>query len=272
MVRQEFWDGPVAVSAVAAEVVSTGMSTQRSTPPASQQVWRDAQRRRRKRRAMMSLVVTGAAIVVVAAVAIWATSRSSSAPATTPNGTVASPASPLPVTAPPQQVIIAKAPLVTIALPVNQSAVTALAFRSIPDPSAVELTPTGPIHEYDEGASGNALPDLELDVGAPAGTLVYSPVDGRIIGDYPNIVAGQVLGYRILIAPQGATNVAVSVAHLQTHAGSSAPTVGQSVIAGVTPLGQVIDLSTVASQDISQFSGDAGNHVAIEVVRTATSS
>ena len=162
----------------------------------------------------------------------------------------------------------------SIALPVNESAVTAIAFRSIPDPAAVQLTPTGPTHEYDEGASGSALPDLELDVGARAGTEVYSPVDGQVIWNYNNIVQGQAEGCRIVIAPQGAPGVAVSVTHVEepTPAAARPPQVGESVIAGVTPIGQVIDLSAIETQNISQFSGDAGNHVAIEVQRMASAS
>ena len=116
------------------------------------------------------------------------------------------------------------------------------------------------------------MPDLELDVGAPAGTVVYSPVDGQIIGVYDNIVQGQVQGYRVLIAPQGAPGVALSVTHLVAHPGTASPQVGRAVISGVTPLGQVIDLSGVETQNMSQFSGDAGNHVAIELQRMANSS
>jgi hypothetical protein len=207
-------------------------------------------------------------VAIIVVVLFWITGGTSSPT----SAAITTPASPLPVNTPPQHVVIAKAPLVAIALPVDASVVTAIAFRSIPDPSAIELTPTGPLHEYDEGASGSALPDLELDVGAPAGTVVYSPADGQIIGIYDSIIQGQVQGYRVLIALQGAPGIAVSVTHLVAHPGGPAPKVGQAVQSGVTPLGQVIDLSGVEQQDISQFSGDAGNHVAIELVRMANAS
>ena len=39
----------------------------------------------------------------------------------------------------------------------------------------------------------------------------------------------------------------------------------------MTPLGQVIDVSGVETQNMSQFSGDAGNHVAVELQRIANS-
>jgi hypothetical protein len=244
------------------------MSSQHSQRPSTQHIWRRNQRRRRNRRTAISIAaaaVVVAAVVVVLFVVTGGTSPTGTAAATTP-------ASPLPVNTPPQHIVIAQAPLVSIALPVNTSAVTAIAFRSIPDPSAAELTPTGPLHEYDEGASGSALPDLELDVGAPAGTVVYSPVDGQIIGIYNNIVQGQVQGCRILIAPQGAPGVALSITHVDKPNGCVTSQVGQAVQSGVTQIGQVIDLSGVEQQDISQFSGDAGNHVAIELQHMANSS
>jgi len=229
---------------------------------------RTHQRRQRNRRALVTAGMTAIGVAVIVVVLFWATGGTSS-PSSAATST---PGSPVPVNTPPQQELLAQAPLVSIGLPINANAVTAIVFRSIPDPAAIELTPTGTLHRYDEGASGSALPDLELDVGAPAGTVVYSPVDGQIIGVYDNIIQGQVQGYRVLIAPQGAPGVAVSITHLVAHPGTAAPQVGQAVISGVTPIGQVIDLSGVETQNISQFSGDAGNHVAIELQRMANSS
>lgn len=244
------------------------MSTQSGQPQSAQRAWRNHQRRKRNRRAGVSVVISAVIVAVIVVVLFWITGGTSS-PSGVTGASMTGPASPLPVNAPPQKELLAQAPLVPISLPINAGAVTAVVFRSIPDPSAVELTPTGPVHHYDEGASGSALPDLELDVGAPAGTVVYSPVDGQIASVYYNIVQGQVQGYRVIIAPQGAPNVAVSVTHLVAPPGSTPPAVGQAVIAGVTPIGHVIDLSGVETQDMSQYSGDVGNHVAIVVQHVA---
>ncbi len=244
------------------------MSTQQRQRRSADRVGRNHQHRQRNRRALVTAGLAAVVVAVVVVVLFWATGgASSSSPVAN-----SSPGSPVPLTTPPQRELLAQAPLVSIALPINANAITAIVFRSIPDPAAIELTPTGPLHRHDEGASGSALPDLELDVGAPAGTVVYSPVDGQIIGVYNNIVQGQVQGYRLLIAPQGAPGVAVSVTHLVAHPGTPSPQVGQAVISGVTPLGQVIDLNGVEGQNIAQFSGDAGNHVAIELQRMANSS
>jgi hypothetical protein len=244
------------------------MSSPNSQQPSAQQAWRRNERQRRNRRTLVSIGISAGVVAGIVVVLFWITGGTSASS----QAVITTPASPLPVNTPPQHVVIAQAPLVSIAVPVNTSVVTAIAFRSIPDPSAIELTPTGPLPEHDEGASGSALPDLELDVGAPAGTVVYSPVDGQIIGIYDNIVQGQVQGYRVLIAPQGAPGTAVSVTHVVAHPGGPAPSVGQAVLSGVTPLGQIIDLSGIETQDLSQFSGDAGNHVAIELQRMANPS
>jgi hypothetical protein len=244
------------------------MSTQQHQPPSAQRDWHNHQRRQRNRRTLVTVGLSATIVAIVVVVLFWATGGTSSSTSTAST----TPGSAVPVNAPPQHQFLAQAPLVSIALPINANAVTAIVFRSIPDPAAIELIPTGPLHRHDEGASGSALPDLELDVGAPAGTVVYSPVDGQIIGVYDNIIQGQVQGYRVIIAPQGAPGVALSVSHLVAHPGTPAPGVGQAVISGVTPLGQVIDLSGIETQNISQFSGDAGNHVAIELQRMANSS
>ena len=47
-----------------------------------------------------------------------------------------------------------------------------------------------------------------------------------------------------------------------------------SVVSGMTLLSRILglvrDFSGVADQELSQFTSDSGNHVAIEVVRTGT--
>jgi hypothetical protein len=214
------------------------------------------------------VAISAIIVAVIVVVLFWVTGGTSSPTASSST----TPASPLPINSKPQHELLATAPLVSIALPINARAVTAVAFRSIPDPAAVELTPVGPVPRHDEGSTGSALPDLELDVGAAAGTVVYSPVDGQVIGVYDNIIQGQVQGYRVIIGPQSAPGVAVSVSHLYAPAGTKPPQVGSAVISGATPIGRVIDLSNIETQNISQFTGDAGNHVAIEVQRMANAS
>src|SRR3974390_1784697 len=132
MVRQEFRGRPPRFPQGPAEVVSDGMSTQQQQPSASR-VWRRHQRRQRNRRALTTAGLTAVGVAVIVVVLFWATggpSYSSSA-ATPPPG------SPGRVNSPPQKELLAQAPLVAVALPINANAVTAIVFRSIPDPAAI---------------------------------------------------------------------------------------------------------------------------------------
>jgi hypothetical protein len=168
MVRQEFPGRPPRFPREPAEVVSVAMSTQQQQQSPANPAWQNQQRRQRNRRALLTVGLSAVVVAIIVVLLFWASGGTSS------SGTAATstPGSPVPVSTPPQHELLAQAPLVSIALPITANAVTAIVFRSIPDPAAIELTPTGPLHHYDEGASGNALPDLELDVGAPAHSLL----------------------------------------------------------------------------------------------------
>ena len=77
-------------------------------------------------------------------------------------------------------VVIARASGVDLHLPIARSQITAVAFRAVDEPGAVALTPNGGGIAYDIAPSeGRPGPETgSVDVGAPAGTPVYSPVDG----------------------------------------------------------------------------------------------
>jgi hypothetical protein len=57
------------------------------------------------------------------------------------------------------------------------------------------------------------------------------------------------------------------ITHIEDRPDDPLPSVGTSVTAGVTILGQVRDFPDV-EQEISRFTSDSGNHVQIEVIRT----
>ena len=99
-------------------------------------------------------------------------------------------------------------------------------------------------------------------------TAVYSPVDGVVAAVTDYRVSGNVEGFEVAIEPDNAARqLVVRVSHLDPHDGSP-PQVGDAVTAGRTIIGQVRDFSGVAEQEISRFTSDSGNHVAMEVVRT----
>lgn len=101
-----------------------------------------------------------------------------------------------------------------------------------------------------------------LDVGAAAGTPVYAPVGGSIAAITDVMLGGRKLGKRIEIRPSSAPSVIVSLSHLRL---DPSLTVGMPVLAGVTRVGAVVDVSSVERQAIARHAADRGNNVAIEV-------
>lgn len=168
----------------------------------------------------------------------------------------------------PPDVPIARAGQVELRLPVDAERLTAIAFHPVDDPRVIEMVPTGPLPTHDSPRNGRGGPARAVvDIGAPAGTLVYAPVDGIVTAVSDYVVRGQVIGRQYGIEPLTATGIVVMVTHVEDHPGTPKPSVGQAVQAGRTPLGQIKDLSGVMEQEISRFTADAGNHVSIEVVR-----
>ena len=120
-----------------------------------------------------------------------------------------------------------------------------------------------------------------MDIAAPAGTIVYSPVTGHVSGVRDYVLGGRTAGYELDISPDAASDVVVRVQSitgvpLDRNATAlcrtkGAPKVGTVVIAGVTCLGQVLDvaadLGDITRPLIAKYTSDGGNHVHLEVVR-----
>jgi len=118
---------------------------------------------------------------------------------------------------------------------------------------------------YDLGGTGSSK--TALDVGAPAGTDVYAPVDGTVAGLTPFVIDGKTVGAEIDIQPLTNPSLVVSVSKLRPDRSLS---VGESLIAGSSKIGSVADLSGVEQQALARYTQDAGNHVTIEVHPAAT--
>jgi hypothetical protein len=168
--------------------------------------------------------------------------------------------------APPPPLSIATLGSLSLRMPVDRRLVTAIAFRAVDNPAALSLTPSNGTGAEVVGDTGS------VDVGAPAGTLVWSPVDGAVESVTPYLIAGRAQGYDVAIQPSAVAGILVHVTHLQPPAGGRRPRVGQAVRAGTgRPIGQVRDFTSIGKQEISRYTPDGGNHVHIEVVRTGTS-
>ncbi len=183
---------------------------------------------------------------------------------------------------PPRPQVIAQVGSLLISMPVPQSRVTAIGYHGA-DPGALALVPRGTqanqgllrrlLHRLGGGGSrgglryyqiagGQGPATGEVDIGAPAGTDVYSPVDGIVIGVSPYVIDHRSYGSRIDIQPAGAPSMVVSLTHLRVDPSLA---VGSSISASTSKIGTVLDFSSVESQALAHYTQDAGNHAALQV-------
>jgi len=234
-------------------------------------VRRSARRRRHLRRDPRALVSAAIPVVIVTLLAIVLGVMGNNA-GTEATGPLASPIpSPdLGSGARPPELIIARAEGVEVHLPVDPERVTAAAFHPIDDPSGVAMESAGAVTIHQGDRRGRVGAETAgLDVGAPAGTAVYAPVDGVIASVTDYMVSGRIEGYEVTITPSvAASGLVLRITHLGDPDTGERPSVGTQVRAGVTPLGTVHDFSGVIDQELSQFTSDSGNHVDLELIRT----
>jgi hypothetical protein len=182
---------------------------------------------------------------------------------------------------PPTPEIVARLGTLQLQLPVSQSRVTAIGYQGGSDGSR-PLSPLGTqaneglikrvLHAVvgSSGANprwyqlpgGQGASTSSLQVGAPAGTDVYAPVDGTVVAISQVVLNGQQFGSRIDIQPTEAPSLIVSVSHVRA---DPALVVGSPVTAGGTKLGSVVDVARVEHEELARYTNDAGNHVVVEV-------
>jgi murein DD-endopeptidase MepM/ murein hydrolase activator NlpD len=249
------------------------------SPPAARQRARTPRRRqlereRRLRRLVLLLAVVFVAIVVLSLSAFGGSGTTQQAPAPA-SATRLLPAGP------PQPEVVARLGGLHLQLPISQSRVTAIGYQG-GTPGALALTPLGTqanqgllrriVHAI-VGGSGGAprwyqLPGGDgpstsaLDVGAPAGTDVYSPVDGTVVAIDDVVLDARQYGSEIDIAPTSAPSLVVAVSHVRVDPSLA---VGSPVTSGTSKLGTLVDFSSAEKQALSRYTTDAGNHVVVEV-------
>lgn len=224
---------------------------------------------RRDRRALISAAIPIAAVAILALVLSLGRGGTASEAA----GPLATPVAPPAQSAagsPPPEVVIARGEGVEVLLPVNPDRVTAVMFHPVNDPDGVALEGTRAFEIHQAGRGDRTGPETAgLDVGAPAGTTVYSPVDGVVASVSDYVVSGRIEGYEVVLTPSvAASGLVLRLTHLDEPVNAERPSVGTPVRAGMTPLGRVRDFTPVARQEIAQFTSDSGNHVHMELART----
>jgi hypothetical protein len=191
---------------------------------------------------------------------------------------------PLPVTsAPPEPQVLATVGNLRVQSPVAQGGVTAVGFHGSGE-GALVLQPVGPqanegllarLWHRITGSSRRGLPwyQLEsgtlrtLDVGAVAGTDVYSPVDGTVVAIRDVVVSGRRVGAEIELRPTSAPSLVVALQNVRP---DQALTVGANVAAGSSKLGRVANISRFEKQALARYAADGGNNVSIQVYPSAT--
>jgi len=180
----------------------------------------------------------------------------------------------------PMAIPLAEASGVQIMLPIFEQEVTAIGYAPADGDNIVALTPYG--HQLngslfssfsqvkpsdgpryylmgDDSRPGPAT--SSMDVGAAAGTVVFSPVNGSIAGIRSYNLKGQCPDTEIKIQPQNQSNMLVVLTHL----GNIQATLGQPVRAGESRLGSVRKLDGCVEQQLSSYTYDRGNHVHLQV-------
>lgn len=102
-----------------------------------------------------------------------------------------------------------------------------------------------------------------LDAGADAGAPVYAPVTGVVTAIRPDPMVN---GANIVeIKPSEDSDMRVSVSLVRDISKGIGP--DKPVTAGMTELGSVADSAKVLKPQLSEFTGDSGNHVTVTVTK-----
>jgi hypothetical protein len=259
------------------------MPSPRAPGQARRKLQARAQARRRQRR-IAGLIAASIAALITLLLTAFGSGSSAPTPTTGP-----APANRLLPAGPPRPQVVALRGSLRVQLPIDQSRVTAIGYHAAGD-GALALEPIG--RQANEGLFSRVVRRLfgsgeggltyyklggesgadtsALDVGAPPGTDVYSPVDGTVVGITPYVISEQTLGgrsARIDLQPAAAPSLVVTLTHLRPDPSLS---VGSSVAAARSKIGSVLDFSRVERQALARYTQDAGNHVSVEVHPAAT--
>ena len=254
------------------------------SPPVSHRRPRTTRRRHLERERRLRRLAALVAIALIALVTLLVSAfGGSGAPVQAPAPASASRLLPA---GPPQPEVVARIGTLHLQLPISQGRVTAIGYQG-GSAGSLTLAALGTqanqgilrriVHTVFGGSSGNPRwyelpggegpPSSSLNVGAPAGTDVYSPVDGTVVAIVDITIDGRVASSRVDIQPTGAPSLVVGVSHVRV---DPSLVVGSPVTAAGSKLGSVVDYTHVERQSLARYTNDSGNHVAIEVHPSAT--
>lgn len=184
-------------------------------------------------------------------------------------------------TGPPQPQLLARQDQLPLQVPIPQDRITAVFFHPVEGAAALDLEPIGPAR--DQGVFGRLIaafrsggddgipsfreaPTQAADVGAPIGTEVYAPVDGRVLSIAPLIIDGTAYGDVVAIEPTVNPGVAVVISGLDADGDLAVGAPVTTRPEAWTRLGEVIDLTTALTPALAAYTQDGGNRVQIQVL------
>lgn len=182
-------------------------------------------------------------------------------------------------TSAPKDTVLAEAGGVAVTTPIRPGELNGLGYH--PEGSTLALEPEGrklgSLNPFSRLPFGVAPEEIRysimdragregprtgaLDVGAPAGTEVYSPVTGMITAIRPD---SRVSGANVVeIQPSDNPDLRVYVSFVNS--GKDGAGVKSPVEAGETKLGAVADSARVLDPQLAEYTGRDGNHVTVAV-------
>lgn len=224
---------------------------------------------RRRRLLAVSLAIVAATALVIAAFAQASGAENQALPIDPNNAET--------------DTVLAEAAGLSISSPIRPEEITGLGYHPEGE-SLIEMSPRG------ENLSANAFLGLltagstpeeiryhvmppasrlgsrtgALDVGAEAGTKVYSPINGTVVAIRPDPVLQE--GAKVVeIKPVDAPELRVSVSlvgDIEAEVGPKSP-----VTAGITALGSVADSAEVLRPQLADYTSGSGNHVTVSASR-----
>ena len=182
-------------------------------------------------------------MVLLVVVTVIATALRSGSSSSNTSAAIASvPPTQLAPNAPPAPVGLATAPgNLVLDVPVTQRRITAIVYHGVGTSQVIPLVPIGtqrnagilstiakmltgtpdggggPSYYIDDAGQGASTGSV--DVGAVAGTDVYSPVDGKVVSIRPYVIDGQAYGSEIEIQPTSTPADVVTLTNLRTTTG-----------------------------------------------------
>ena len=168
-----------------------------------------------------------------------------------------------------------------LVLPMAAQYATIIAYHPLSDERAVSLSPIGaqvnggavartlqrlfsgraPIRYYLMSSAGRVVAQMAaVDIGAPAGTPVCTPVSGQVIGVKSYRLYGKYDDVQVDIRPKGTSDVIISLLFIE----DPVVQIGQTVEAGKTQIGKVRAAQGDLGERLAEYTHDTGSHVHLQ--------